>query len=55
MPIINSQAKPFKAECNHTGDFAKVSDADLKGKRSVVFLNPADFTFVLPDRAGSPG
>ena len=48
MPIINSQVKPFKADAFKNGDFVKVSDADLKGKWSVVFFYPADFTFVCP-------
>ena len=30
------------------GKFIEVSDADLKGKWSVVFFYPADFTFVCP-------
>lgn len=48
MPIINSQVKPFKATAYKNGDFVQVSDADLKGKWSVVFFYPADFTFVCP-------
>ena len=52
MPIINSQVKPFKADAFKNGDFVKVSDADLKGKWSVVFFYPADFTFVCPTELG---
>jgi peroxiredoxin (alkyl hydroperoxide reductase subunit C) len=48
MPIINSQVKPFKATAYKNGNFVEVSDADLKGKWSVVFFYPADFTFVCP-------
>jgi peroxiredoxin (alkyl hydroperoxide reductase subunit C) len=48
MPIINSQVKPFKATAFKNGSFVEVSDADLKGKWSVVFFYPADFTFVCP-------
>lgn len=48
MPIINSQVKPFKATAYKNGSFVEVSDADLKGKWSVVFFYPADFTFVCP-------
>lgn len=48
MPIINSQVKPFKATAYKNGNFVDVSDADLKGKWSVVFFYPADFTFVCP-------
>ncbi|MEG1039543.1 MAG: redoxin domain-containing protein, partial [Pseudomonas sp.] len=52
MPIINSQVKPFKATAYHQGKFVEVSDADLKGKWSVVFFYPADFTFVCPTELG---
>src|SRR5258706_9910364 len=48
MPIINSQVKPFKATAFKNGEFIEVSDATLKGKWSVVFFYPADFTFVCP-------
>ncbi|MEE4705199.1 alkyl hydroperoxide reductase subunit C [Pseudomonas alliivorans] len=48
MPIINSQVKPFKATAYKNGSFVDVSDADFKGKWSVVFFYPADFTFVCP-------
>src|SRR5450830_128413 len=48
MPIINSQVKPFKATAFKNGAFVEVSDADLKGKWSVLFFYPADFTFVCP-------
>jgi peroxiredoxin (alkyl hydroperoxide reductase subunit C) len=52
MPIINSQVKPFSATAYHNGKFVEVSDADLKGKWSVVFFYPADFTFVCPTELG---
>ena len=52
MPIINSQVKPFKATAYKNGNFVEVSDADLKGKWSVVFFYPADFTFVCPTELG---
>ncbi|WP_426139366.1 alkyl hydroperoxide reductase subunit C [Pseudomonas sp. DWP3-1-2] len=48
MPIINSQVKPFKATAFQNGAFVEVSEADFKGKWSVVFFYPADFTFVCP-------
>lgn len=48
MSYINSEVKPFKATAFHKGDFIDVSEADLKGKWSVVFFYPADFTFVCP-------
>ena len=45
--IINTEVLPFKATAFHAGKFVPVSEADLKGKWSVVFFYPADFTFVL--------
>lgn len=48
MSLINTEVKPFKAKAFKNGQFIDVSDADLKGKWSVVFFYPADFTFVCP-------
>jgi peroxiredoxin (alkyl hydroperoxide reductase subunit C) len=48
MSLINTTVKPFKANAYHNGKFISVSDADLKGKWSVVCFYPADFTFVCP-------
>ena len=48
MSLINTTVKPFNATAYINGDFKTVSDADLKGKWSVVFFYPADFTFVCP-------
>ena len=48
MSLINSEILPFKSTAFHKGKFVPVSDADLKGKWSVVFFYPADFTFVCP-------
>jgi len=50
--LINTEIKPFKATAYHNGKFVPVSDADLKGKWSVVFFYPADFTFVCPTELG---
>ena len=36
MSLINSQLKPFTAQAYHNGKFVTVSDADLKGKWSVI-------------------
>lgn len=52
MSLINSEIKPFKANAFHNGQFISVSDADLKGKWSIVFFYPADFTFVCPTELG---
>ncbi len=48
MSVINTQVKPFKSTAYKNGKFVDVSDADLKGKWSVVVFYPADFTFVCP-------
>jgi NADH-dependent peroxiredoxin subunit C len=48
VSLINTTVKPFKATAYHNGKFVSVSDADLKGKWSVVVFYPADFTFVCP-------
>src|SRR5487761_2384366 len=50
--LINTEIKPFKATAFHNGKFVEVSDASLKGKWSVVFFYPADFTFVCPTELG---
>ncbi|ROS05309.1 peroxiredoxin (alkyl hydroperoxide reductase subunit C) [Sinobacterium caligoides] len=50
--IINSTVQPFNATAFHKGDFIDVSDADMKGKWSVVMFYPADFTFVCPTELG---
>ncbi|GMU44877.1 MAG: alkyl hydroperoxide reductase subunit C [Xanthomonadales bacterium] len=52
MSIINTEVKPFKATAFQTGEFIQVTEADLKGKWSVVFFYPADFTFVCPTELG---
>ena len=48
MSLINTQVKPFKANAFHNGKFVEVTDADLKGKWSVVIFMPAAFTFNCP-------
>lgn len=50
--LINTEIKPFKTNAYHNGQFITVTDADLKGKWSVVFFYPADFTFVCPTELG---
>lgn len=52
MSVINTEIKPFQATAFHNGQFVDVSDADLRGKWSVVFFYPADFTFVCPTELG---
>ena len=46
--LINTEVLPFHATAFHNGQFVQGSDADLRGKWSVVFFYPADFTFVCP-------
>ncbi|MEO6169597.1 MAG: alkyl hydroperoxide reductase subunit C [Lysobacter sp.] len=48
MSLINTEIKPFKAQAFKNGQFKEVTEADLKGKWSVVFFYPANFTFVCP-------
>jgi len=52
MALLNTEIKPFKATAFHNGSFVEVSDEDLRGKWSVVFFYPADFTFVCPTELG---
>ena len=52
VSLINTQILPFKATAYRNGEFVDVSDEDLKGKWSVVFFYPADFTFVCPTELG---
>jgi peroxiredoxin len=47
-PIINANAPVFKVNAYHNGQFTKVSSDDIKGKWSIFFFYPADFTFVCP-------
>ena len=52
MTLVNTEIKPFNATAFHNGEFVDVSDADTKGKWSVFFFYPADFTFVCPTELG---
>ena len=52
MAIINTRIKPFKAEAYHNGKFVTVTDETVKGKWSIFFFYPADFTFVCPTELG---
>lgn len=48
MSLIGTEVIPFKAQAYKEGDFVEVTEADLKGKWSIVCFYPADFTFVCP-------
>ena len=52
MSLINTEVKEFAATAYHNGKFVPVTQEDLKGKWSVVFFYPADFTFVCPTELG---
>ncbi len=45
---INSSLPEFRLQAYHNDDFKEFTDEDLKGKWSVLFFYPADFTFVCP-------
>jgi peroxiredoxin len=48
MSLINTEIKPFKATALKNNKFIDVTEGTLKGKWSVLFFYPADFTFVCP-------
>ena len=52
MALINTEVKPFTATAFKNGEFIDISNEDLKGKWSVFFFYPADFTFVCPTELG---
>ncbi|MCK6574543.1 peroxiredoxin [Myxococcota bacterium] len=52
MGVINTTIKPFKAQAYLNGKFVEVTDTSVKGKWSVFFFYPADFTFVCPTELG---
>lgn len=46
--LINSQLPEFKNKGYYNNDFITVTSDELKGKWSILFFYPADFTFVCP-------
>ncbi|MDR2562731.1 MAG: redoxin domain-containing protein, partial [Prevotellaceae bacterium] len=46
--LINSQSPDFSVQAYQNGAFKTVSSNDVKGKWSIFFFYPADFTFVCP-------
>jgi len=52
MSLINTVVKPFSATAFHNGEFIDVTEESLKGKWSIFFFYPADFTFVCPTELG---
>lgn len=52
MSLIGKKLEEFKAQAYHNGDFVEVTNESVKGKWSVFFFYPADFTFVCPTELG---
>ncbi|MEN0058070.1 MAG: alkyl hydroperoxide reductase subunit C [Bdellovibrio sp.] len=50
--LINTKVPDFKVQAYHHNDFKTVTQNDLKGKWSIFFFYPADFTFVCPTELG---
>jgi len=50
--LINSRVPDFKVQAYHNDAFKTVTQDDLRGKWSVFFFYPADFTFVCPTELG---
>ena len=48
MSLIGKEVSDFTAQIFVNNDFREVSKKDLKGKWSIFFFYPADFTFVCP-------
>ena len=48
MSLIGKEVSDFTAKVFVNNDFKDVSKKDLKGKWSIFFFYPADFTFVCP-------
>ena len=49
---INSVVPDFKVHAFHNGEFKTITQADLRGRWSILFFYPADFTFVCPTELG---
>jgi len=52
MSLIGKKVGDFKVTAYHNNDFVDVSNESIKGKWSVFFFYPADFTFVCPTELG---
>lgn len=50
--LINSELPEFTLEAFTDNQIKKISTSDLKGKWSILFFYPADFTFVCPTELG---
>lgn len=52
MNLINSKVTDFSVQAYVNDSFKTVTQDDLKGKWSIFFFYPADFTFVCPTELG---
>ncbi len=52
MSLINTKIVDFKVQAYQNGEFKEVTTESVKGKWSVFFFYPADFTFVCPTELG---
>lgn len=50
--LINKTLPEFKVQAYHNDEFSTLTEQDLKGRWSVLFFYPADFTFVCPTELG---
>lgn len=50
--LINKKIKEFKVQAYYNKEFVEITDDDVRGKWSVFFFYPADFTFVCPTELG---
>lgn len=48
MSLIGKKVSDFTVQAFHDGEFKTVTLDDIKGKWSIFFFYPADFTFVCP-------
>lgn len=48
MSLINKEVADFSVQALKEGEFVAINKDDLRGKWSVFFFYPADFTFVCP-------
>lgn len=46
MSLIGKKVSDFAVQAYHSGEFKEVTQESLKGKWSIFFFYPADFTFV---------
>lgn len=52
MSLINKKVENFNVQAYHNGEFKEITQESLKGKWSILFFYPADFTFVCPTELG---